>query len=342
METVLTPWRQTRETQHNTLLRVGNFLLNSAAGRCIHHARQFFEDDGWDILTPINRIYLQEYMQQAERRFFSSELQRLDSNAISQAHVIKQLCKAPGRGGSAIAGLIVGFLARHRYYGQELPQEEHQTSNTPNTVLARCRAIVAGSDRRVSSDPDGASGEVTEGNDDDDVSSLDGDDPGVTAALERQELRGNEASFTPARTTVTLEEAEREDRRATQAAILETFTREYTRFTAAPEPRDVPGAASDPTSRQGLRDRLVQFDPQGEILTKALYNKLALRYHPDKTPVHREAMGTQFKALSKFYQLFNKGVRTSFQDATWVRQYAYNTEPETPGVLTQKRIGTPT
>ena len=85
--------------------------------------------------------YLQGYLEQAERTSHTTDLQRMDSQAISQAHTIRQLCKAPGRGGSAIAGLVVQYLARNKYFGTDKPRGQHQTPKL-DTVLAECLSIV--------------------------------------------------------------------------------------------------------------------------------------------------------------------------------------------------------
>ena len=135
---VILPWRHHEATMGETIALLGSLILNSAgrsAGRwCIQHARQFvLENPGW---------YLDGwYLEQAERTSHTTDLRRMDSQAISQAHPIRQLCKAPGQGGSAIAGLVVQYLARNKYYGTDKPRGQHQTPKL-DTVLAECLSIV--------------------------------------------------------------------------------------------------------------------------------------------------------------------------------------------------------
>ena len=141
---VILPWRHHEATVDETVGLLGSLILNSAGrwspggGWCIQHARQFvLETHDMFVFTR----YLQGYLEQAERTSHTTDLQRMDSQAISQAHTIRQLCKAPGRGGSAIAGLVVQYLARNKYFGTDKPRGQHQTPKL-DTVLAECLSIV--------------------------------------------------------------------------------------------------------------------------------------------------------------------------------------------------------
>ena len=135
---VILPWRHQEAPFGETIALLGCLIIRSArrsAGRwCIQHARQF-------VLETQHFEQLQWYLEQAERTSHTTDLLRMDSQAISQAHVIAQLCKAPRRGGSAIAGVVVQYLARNKYRGKDLPRGQHQTPKQ-DTVLASCLDIV--------------------------------------------------------------------------------------------------------------------------------------------------------------------------------------------------------
>ena len=144
---VILPWRHHEATMRYTVTLLGKLIHNSAAwcsaggGWCIQHARQFVLETQDMYVFRDNRDRLQWYLEQAERTSHTTDLLRMDSQAISQAHVIAQLCKAPRRGGSAIAGFVVQYLARNKYRGKDLPRGQHQTPKQ-DTVLASCLDIV--------------------------------------------------------------------------------------------------------------------------------------------------------------------------------------------------------